>query len=964
MLSFMTQANDSSSSSLDSALHDLLVQRPFAGLPLSKQLEWFCHAVNEVSVAHRTTIWTLSADLRYLKRVAVDSCASGTMPMALKVEAPVLAALKKKEITTSPKENNCLDALETLVVQLGEGETQTLTLCPLAQSGDIYGAMLLEYEPGIDSELQSKRTAEEARFAEAVAGLISLTMAQAQFVETDSTVADYKKRLSLFTQMAVDRLWETDEDLNVTSVISGPTTVAPEGAHLIGRQPWQVPTRQPMNGDWVPVIAAMENREVIKDLTLIDHNADGSKSYREANGEPQFDEAGKFTGYIGVTRDITERIAREAELNAIDQRYRNASKLARLGHWIWDREADCCSYCSPEMAEIFGVSVDEYLKRTGTFGDDQSWYHPDDRERYRDLVEMACETGTGWTITVRIVRDDGSIRHLKQWAEPGLDDTGRVVSTLGVLLDITDQVELREDLKDSRAKLANLVDNLPGALFRIRLDDNWSAVYRSKGYYRQFVDPSRQTDDWDKFGSESLFQIDDSDKQYLRQVIGDAVRQNIPYEVEYGVTTVDGDQRWVWERGRPVEADNGDIELEGIMIDATEKHLAEQALVKSQRGEAIGQLTGGVAHDFNNLLAVILGNLELVRDEIADPNLLKMLDASINATTRGADLTRNMLAFARKAELEPAELNLNDLILNTQNWIMRTLPSHIEVNTHLADDLWTIRADPSSTESALLNLIINARDAMHDGGKLTIETANLMIDAETIQSKFEDIEPGEYVMMAVSDTGHGIAKEKLKQVFEPFFTTKAPGDGSGLGLSMIDGFIRQSGGTVRVYSEERVGTTFKLFFNAMVSKETTAPAQIVRTASLHSKTGGRILVAEDETGVLAILVSVLRKAGYEVVPATSGDAALQVFEKDQNFDLLVTDVVMPGNLLGPGLVRALRDICPDLPAIFLTGYAAEATVHGNGLRPEDIRLMKPIRRAELLETIAQVMQAPAQVPPS
>ncbi len=961
MLMPMTQADDSSLNQLDSALHHLLVQRPFAGLAMAEQLNCFAETINQVTTAYRVTVWTLSADLRYLKRVAVAADSSNDPPKVLGVDASILAILKTTDVTTSNTENR--DALDAILAQLPQGKMDALALCPLVQNGDIYGALLLEYYRQDANEAVNVPPAEETRFAQAVAGLISLSMAQAQFVETDSTVADYKKRLGIFSQMAVDRLWETDKDLKVTSVISGPTTVAPEGAHLIGLRPWEVATRRPLHGDWGPTVTAMENREVIKDLTLVDYNPDGSKSYREANGEPQFDKDGQFTGYIGVTRDITDRIVREAELSTIDQRYRNASKLAHLGHWIWDRNADCCSYCSPEMAEIFGVSVDEYLGRTTSFAKDQLWYHPDDRDRYRDLVETACEAGSGWTITVRITRDDGSIRHLKQWAEPGYDDTGRVVSTLGVLLDVTDQVELSEDLKDSRAKLANLVDNLPGALFRIKLDDNWSAVYRSKGYYRQFVEPSRQSDDWDTFGSESLFQVDDADKRYLRQVIEDAVAQNKPYEIEYGVTTLDGDQRWVWERGRPVLAENGDIELEGIMIDATEKHLTEQALVKSQRGEAIGQLTGGVAHDFNNLLAVILGNLELVRDDITDPNLLKMLDASINATTRGADLTRNMLAFARKAKLEPTELNLNDLILNTQNWIMRTLPSHIEVNTHLADDIWTIRADPSSTESALLNLIINARDAMREGGKLTIETANLVIDAETIQSKFEDIDPGEYVMMAVSDTGHGISKDTLKQVFEPFFTTKAPGDGSGLGLSMIDGFIRQSGGTVRVYSEERVGTTFKLFFNAMTPPDT-PPKPPVSAAPVHKiQQGGRILVAEDESGVLTILVSVLRKAGYDVVATSSGDAALAMFEQNPNFDLLVTDVVMPGHLLGPGLVRALRAIRPDLPAIFLTGYAAEATVHGNGLRPEDIRLMKPIRRAELLSTIAEVLQTTTQSDP-
>ncbi|MGH1416204.1 MAG: PAS domain-containing protein [Pelagimonas sp.] len=950
----MAHAKNSSQIMLHDVLHDLIVQRPFSNLPFDQQLMGFAKVLADNVGASTVVIRVLNPNLRQLDVsaavVADDHPGPEPQALALDNDQVILRHLDDHKIIALPDLDDVPPPFHVLGRTLKSTGATSALFCPLFDNDEVLGALTLT-----SPSPPQGWTPQEQRFTEAVAGLISMAMAQADSPRPSTSAVGYKGRLELFAKMANDRLWETDDALKLTSVISGRTASTADGSELIGFKPWEVPTRAPRSGDWGPIRRLMENHEVIKDLIIVDTNPDGSKSYREGNADPQFDQNGAFTGYIGVTRDVTERLQYEAELQVTNQRYRNASQLACLGHWVWDRDADRCSFCSPEMAAIFGVSPEDYVARTCSFEQDQKWYHPEDRERYVQTLDHACQTGSGWTLSVRIVRDDGTVRHLKQWAEPGFDETGRVNSTLGVLLDVTDHIEMEEKLRDSQAKLANLVDNLPGAVFRVRIDHDWSAVYRSKGYYRHFVDASRQMSDWEEFGKGSLFTVDDADAARIRQSIQDAVAENKPYELEYGITTQDGRHTWVWERGRPVKTANGEIQIEGIMLDATDKRRTQKALIKSQRGEAIGQLTGGVAHDFNNLLAVVLGNIELVKDEIDDPALIKMLDASINAATRGADLTGNMLAFARQAKLEPSDLNLNEVIQKAQSWIVRTLPSNIEVNTHLTDHIWTIRSDPSSTESAVLNLVINARDAMPEGGQLTIETANLVIDAETIQSQFEDIEPGEYVMMAVSDTGHGIPKDKLKQVFEPFYTTKAPNKGTGMGLSMVQGFIRQSGGTVRVYSEENVGTTFKLFFNAMARPVNHDPAPLP-AAPVPDQHTGRILVAEDESGVLAILVAVLRKAGYDVVATPSGDAALEVFQADQNFDLLITDVVMPGRLLGPGLVREVRAIQPDLPAIFLTGYAAEATVHGNGLRPEDTRLMKPIRRQELLSNIKTVLE--------
>jgi PAS domain S-box-containing protein len=391
-----------------------------------------------------------------------------------------------------------------------------------------------------------------------------------------------------------------------------------------------------------------------------------------------------------------------------------------------------------------------------------------------------------------------------------------------------------------------------------------------------------------------------------------------------------------------------DISARKAELKEHEKVLLQLAV--SQKLEAVGKLTGGVAHDFNNLLAVTLGNLELLREGCHDEPHQKLIDNSIASTLRGADLTRNMLAFARKASLEPSAIDINAVVPETKTWISRPLPATILVETSLPTGLWPVEADLSSTESALLNLILNAQDAMPEGGKLTIETRNIHIENCDLDPRQEELEPGRYVMLAVSDTGEGIPPENIAEIFEPFFSTKETGNNSGLGLSMVHGFMRQSNGTVQVCSEPGLGTTFKLYFR--VAAEDPLPSPVTETTSDDAvNKGRRILVAEDDAAVLDVVVKTLQKVGYEVTAASSGDAAKAIFDADPHFDLLLTDIVMPGTLPGTSLSSALRAKDPDLQVIFMSGYASEATVHSNGLRPEDIRLMKPVQRTDLLAAI-------------
>lgn len=295
-----------------------------------------------------------------------------------------------------------------------------------------------------------------------------------------------------------------------------------------------------------------------------------------------------------------------------------------------------------------------------------------------------------------------------------------------------------------------------------------------------------------------------------------------------------------------------------------------------------------------------------------------------------------------------------------KNWIGRTIPSNIAVETSLLAGLWETKVDASSAGAGLLNLILNARDAMPNGGKLTIETSNIRVDDDYIELRNEDVEPGRYVLLAVSDTGEGISSANLKHVFEPFFTTKPVGSGSGLGLSMIEGFMKQSGGTVRVYSEPGVGTTFKLYFKASDTAKVNLRTPQASLLDVDAENNPTILLVEDNPEVLAAIQATLSKLGYRVVQATSGDEAYEVFAGETGIDLLLTDIVMPGELQGTALAKALRKLRPDLPVVFMSGYATQATVHGNGLRPEDSRLMKPVRREDLIRAVNKALSKPSK----
>ena len=392
-----------------------------------------------------------------------------------------------------------------------------------------------------------------------------------------------------------------------------------------------------------------------------------------------------------------------------------------------------------------------------------------------------------------------------------------------------------------------------------------------------------------------------------------------------------------------------------VTRDLTERRTIEEQLRQVQKMEAIGQLTGGIAHDFNNLLTVISGNIETVQRRMSrsDPGLSCYLEAGSRAVERASTLTHRLLAYSRRQPLEPRPVELNRLIMGMSDLLGRTIGAHITIETVLAGGLWQVSADPNQIENAILNLAVNARDAMPDGGKLTLETANTYLD-EAYAKINAEVAPGQYAMVAVSDTGIGMTPEVVEKAFEPFFTTKGLGEGTGLGLSQVYGFIKQSGGHIKIYSELGEGTTVRFYLPRL--RDRPSVVQEDAPAVQPPPLGGQetILVVEDNDEVRAYTTDILRELGYEIFEATEGDTALSLIASEPRIKLLFTDVGLPGPFNGRQIADEARKLRSDLKVLFTTGYAQNAIIHQGRLDPGVQLIVKPFNFAGLAAKVRQI----------
>jgi signal transduction histidine kinase len=399
----------------------------------------------------------------------------------------------------------------------------------------------------------------------------------------------------------------------------------------------------------------------------------------------------------------------------------------------------------------------------------------------------------------------------------------------------------------------------------------------------------------------------------------------------------------------------GESVFVGIVHDLTDRKHTEEQLVQAQKMEAVGQLSGGIAHDFNNLLTVIVGNAEFLSDELkARHDLQRLADTIVQAGERGAELTQRLLAYGRRQTLNPVEIDCNQLVAGMRKLLQRTLSEDIAIKVALDSELASAFADAGQLENALLNLAINAKDAMPTGGTITITTANMRLD-ERYAEQHPEVHPGDYAMIAVTDDGCGMPKEVLEHVFEPFYTTKEVGKGSGLGLSMVYGFVKQSNGHVAIYSEPGLGTTVRIYLPAA-----TTSADKVRHFQPDTEEGAdsgkeTILIAEDDPFVRAYAVTCLEGLGYRVIEAVDGRDALSKIAGGARADLLFTDVVMPGGINGWELAESARRAQPQLRVLLTSGYALEALAERGRLPAGAVVLNKPYRKAELARRVREAL---------
>lgn len=506
----------------------------------------------------------------------------------------------------------------------------------------------------------------------------------------------------------------------------------------------------------------------------------------------------------------------------------------------------------------------------------------------------------------------------------------------------------------SEMRFKTLADSLPGVVHRsVRgSDGSRRNVFVSAGVERLLGVPAQEFMENRAFLSDFM---DPSDRDLREAALKRALKRGQTAEFEVRMIPRKGDVRWWRVHTTPTRLPNGDIQWDGFAIDITERKAAEHNLQQAVKMEAIGQLTGGIAHDFNNLLSVILSNAETLGEALSGNEELRALaDMTRRAAERGADLTNGLLAFARRQPLEPRAVNVNRLVVGMDGLLRRSLGGNIEIELVQGAGLWPAMVDPAQLEAALLNLALNARDAMRKGGRLTIETGNAHIDDDYAAAHAE-VSPGQYVMICVTDTGEGMNPEVAARAFEPFFTTKEPGKGAGLGLAMVYGFVKQSRGHVKIYSEPGQGTAIRIYLPRAAPAEALAEEGERRAPSGVPGGAETILLVEDDPLVRENAERMLKSLGYRVFSADRGASALAILERGAPVDLLFTDVVMPGGIAGPELAARAAELRPGIRILYTSGYTENAVVHHGRLDPGVNLIRKPYGRKALARRIRQAL---------
>jgi PAS domain S-box-containing protein len=723
-----------------------------------------------------------------------------------------------------------------------------------------------------------------------------------------------------------------------------------------------------------PIDQAFPERDRMQGEEIFVHK-DGHFYPVAFTASPVLNDDGDPIGTIIEVRDLTAEKAREAALRESESRFRNMADHAPVMMWV----TDASGYCTYLNRVWYGFTGQTPAEAEG-FG----WLdatHPDDRPIAEAAFIAANRTQAPFRVEYRLRHASGAYRWAIDAASPRFGDNGEYLGYVGSVIDIDERRTAEERLHRSEEQLRLATDAGEIGLWDLDVDTDtlfWPA--RVKAMFG--ISPDTPCSMADFYAG--LHPDDHAPAAAaFAQALDPATRAL--YDVEYRtIGKEDGVIRWVAARGRGIFDDNGRCHrVIGTAVDITARKRTEQilkeinntlelrveqevarrgeaedALRQAQKMEAVGQLTGGIAHDFNNLLTVVTGNIDMAGRAleaagVADARARRALDNAMKGAERAASLTQRLLAFSRRQPLAPKALDVDKLVSGMSDMLNRALGETVQLEVVTSPGLWRTEADPHQLESAILNLAVNARDAMADGGTLTIETANARLDEE-YSAAHAEVAPGQYVVIAVSDTGQGMDRDTIARIFEPFFTTKEVGKGTGLGLSMVYGFVKQSGGHVKVYSEEGQGTTIKIYLPRLLSGETEDAGQI--TAGLEvSPQQECILVVEDDDDVRSYSVDCLRDLGYRVIEAHDGPAALRLLERQgASVDLLFTDVVMPG-MSGKELADLARATHPQLRILYTSGYTRNAIVHGGRLDPGVEMVAKPFTVGALAQKIRDVL---------
>ena len=714
--------------------------------------------------------------------------------------------------------------------------------------------------------------------------------------------------------------------------------------------------------------------------------ADGTYRWAIDTASPRFSADGTFLGYIGSVVDIEARRAAELALAESEERLRLAVESAEIGLWDRDLVADSL-FWPPRLKAMFGFPPDLPV----TMEDFYACLHTDDRDRVADAFARAADPAERAVYDIEFrarSRKDGGLRWVAAKGrgvfapgEPG-DGPARCLRIIGTAIDITARKTTEERLVETTRRLDAVLDNATLAIFM--MDERQHCAYMNRAAERLTGYSLEETQGRALHDVVHHTRPDGSPYPLHECPIDQAFPENNQEQGEEIFVHRDGSFYPVAftaspirdEGGVPIgtviEARNIEAELRAkaqleafnasleqqVAARTAELMRAEEALRQSQKMEAVGQLTGGLAHDFNNLLTGITGSLELLQARLAQGRLTEIdryVSAAQGAAKRAAALTHRLLAFSRRQTLDPKPTDVNRLVLGMEELIRRTIGPAIALEVVAAGGLWSVLIDPSQLENALLNLCINARDAMPEGGRITIETANKRLDDHAARQ--HDVPPGQYLSLCVTDTGTGMSPDVIAKAFDPFFTTKPIGQGTGLGLSMIYGFVRQSGGQVRIYSELGQGTTMCLYLPRHYGAAEEPEAGPDLAVAPRAEQGETVLIVDDEPTVRMLVTEVLEDLGYTAIEAADGPAGLKVLQSDVRIDLLVTDVGLPGGMNGRQVADAGRVLRPGLKVLFITGYAENAVLGNGHLEPGMQVITKPFVMEGLAGRIKEMIDA-------